>query len=71
MQNEGGTSPIVDGGVLFYAHDGKVRALDPESGDELWSDTSIGNIHWESPIVVGDSLYIPDHENGLTAFRLP
>ena len=71
QQDEPGTSPIVDGGVLFYAQDGNVRALDPETGDELWSDdTMVGNIHWESPIVVGDTLYLPDHENGLTAYRL-
>jgi outer membrane protein assembly factor BamB len=68
---EGGTSPIVDGGVLVYARDHEVRALDPETGELLWNDTSIGTVHWESPIVVGDTIYVPDHENGLSAFRLP
>lgn len=70
-QEEPGTSPTVDNGVLFYTEDGNVRALDPESGDELWSDDSIGSIHWESPIVVNDTLYLSDHNNGLSAYRLP
>ena len=67
----GGSSPIIDSGVLFYARDHEVRALDPESGKILWSDPSSGNIHWESPIFVNDTLYLPDHENGLSAYRLP
>src|SRR5947207_1573040 len=64
----GGSTPIVDGGVLFYAHSKTIRALDPESGELLWSDNSIGNIHWQSPIVVNNALYVADHENGLTAY---
>jgi outer membrane protein assembly factor BamB len=71
QRSEGGTSPIVDNDVLVYARNQEVRALDPETGDVLWSDKTIGRIHWESPIVVGDTLYIPDHENGLSAYRLP
>jgi len=71
QKNEGGTSPVVDGGVLVYARDNEIRALDPETGALLWNDTSIGTVHWQSPIVVGDSIYLPDHENGLTAYRLP
>ena len=70
-QEEPGTSPTVDNGVLFYTEDQNVRALDPETGQELWSDDSIGNIHWESPIVVNDTLYLSDHNNGLSAYRLP
>jgi outer membrane protein assembly factor BamB len=71
QDDEPGSTPIVDGGVLFYTQDGNVRALDPETGNELWSDdTTVGHIHWESPIIVGDTLYFSDHDNGLTAYRL-
>ncbi len=64
----GGTSPIVVGGVLYYAADGHIYALDPTSGKPLWSD-SIGGIHWQSPIVADGTLYIADgnaHLNGYT-----
>lgn len=71
QQMGGGSSPIVDSGVLFYARNHEVRALDPLTGEILWTSTASGNIHWESPIFVNDTLYLPDHENGLTAFRLP
>jgi len=70
-QEEPGTSPIVDSGILFYVEDENVRALDPETGEELWSDDTIGHIHWESPIFVNDTLYLTDHQNELIAFRLP
>jgi outer membrane protein assembly factor BamB len=70
-QEEPGSSPIVDSGVLFYTEDQNVRALDPETGNELWSDDSIGHIHWESPIFVNDTLYLTDQDQELIAFRLP
>ena len=57
--------------LAFRARDRQLEALDPENGNLLWSNDSIGNIHWESPIVVNDTLYLSNHENGLMAFRLP
>jgi hypothetical protein len=35
----------------------------------LWSDVSIGGIHWESPIVVQGRLYITDENGTLWAFE--
>ncbi|MEO7000213.1 MAG: PQQ-binding-like beta-propeller repeat protein [Ktedonobacterales bacterium] len=68
------TSPVVTNGMLFVAQDGSVKALDAHTGKRLWSSTqssaggSIGDIHWESPIVVGNTLYISDEDGTLSAY---
>jgi PQQ-like domain len=64
----GGTSPIVANGILYYAGSAGVRALDPTTGGLLWSDASIGGIHWESPIVVNGRLYVTDENARLWAY---
>ena len=66
----GGSSPLMVNGVLFYASSGKVLALDPTTGNILWSSSAIGSIHWESPVVVNGVLYITDESGHLTAFSL-
>ena len=68
--NTGGSSPIVANGVLYYASSGKVLALDPTTGKVLWTSSTIGAIHWESPVVVNGVLYITDESGHLTAFSL-
>jgi len=67
----GGTSPIIANSVLFYAFNYTVRALDPENGKELWRNSDIGAIHWQSPIVANGVLYITDGDSQLSAFALP
>lgn len=64
----GGSSPIVVGGVVFYAGSGLISALDPKTGVVLWSDSSIGDIHWESPVLVNGILYVTDESGNLTAY---
>jgi outer membrane protein assembly factor BamB len=64
----GGTSPLVANGMVFYVGGSGVRALDPTSGTQLWSDTSPGGIHWQSPIVVGGRLYVADQNAVLWTF---
>ncbi|MGB8648938.1 MAG: PQQ-binding-like beta-propeller repeat protein [Anaerolineae bacterium] len=66
----GGTSPILANGVLYYAGSGGVWALDPTTGNTLWNDTQIGWIHWSSPIVANGVLYITDMGGQLTAYSL-
>jgi hypothetical protein len=66
----GGTSPIVANGILYYAGASGLRALDPATGAQLWSDASIGGIHWESPIVVNGRLYVTDEGARLWAYAL-
>jgi outer membrane protein assembly factor BamB len=65
---QGATSPVIAGGLLFEASSGSIRALDPVTGNLLWSDTRIGGIHWESPVVANGKLYITDEAGTLTAY---
>lgn len=67
---QGGTSPIVANGILFYAASHRIRALNPLNGKKLWSDTSIGSVHWQSPVVADGNLYIADNYGQLTAYEL-
>lgn len=70
LKGNGGTSPILANGVLFYAGSGNVWALNPTDGSPLWHDSQIGSIHWESPIVANGVLYIADENARLTAYTL-
>jgi outer membrane protein assembly factor BamB len=75
--NDETTTPVVAGGVLFGATDGSVVALDPRTGQQLWSSEqegaggSIGGIHWESPIMVNGRLYVSDESGAMIAYGLP
>jgi outer membrane protein assembly factor BamB len=64
----GATSPVEAGGVLYYAGSGGILAVNASTGRRLWQDTSIGGIHWESPIVDNGVLYITDESGSLTAY---
>jgi hypothetical protein len=66
----GGTSPIIANGVLFYASSGVVRALAPTTGAILWTGT-IGGLHWQSPVVANGILLVTDQNGALTSFALP
>lgn len=63
-----GATPIVVGGILYYARDHELVAIDPETGQRIWSDTSIGQIHWQSPIIVNGRIYLCDNEGHLFAY---
>jgi outer membrane protein assembly factor BamB len=67
---DGGTSPIVANGVLYYAGSGHLWALAPKTGQVLWSSAQVGPIHWESPIVAGGTLYLTDESGSLAGFSL-
>ncbi len=69
----GGTSPIIANNVLYYVGDSGLQALDPTTGNQLWADKSINNVHWDSPIVANGVLYVTDNSNNgrLTAYTLP
>ena len=65
----GGFSPHIANDVLYYAGSSIIRALDPFTGNLLWSDTAhVGGNHWESPIVANGTLYITDESSHLTAY---
>ena len=64
-------SALVANNVLYYATSRAVHALDPTTGHSLWSGTTAGGIHWQSPVVANGVLYIVDDGQHLTAFALP
>jgi hypothetical protein len=65
----GGSSPVLANGILYYSGSGVLHALDPTTGNTLWSDTTnVGGIHWESPIVVQGHLYLTDEAAHLIAW---
>lgn len=72
-----GSSPFIANGTLFIQGSHILRALNPTTGTTLWSSNSasaggsIGNLHWESPIVVNGVVYVPDDDGVLTAYSLP
>jgi outer membrane protein assembly factor BamB len=71
-----GTSPIVVNGIVFAAMGGAVNAFDATNGTMVWSSAqhsaggTIGNVHWESPIVVKGWLYCSDERGRLMAYSL-
>jgi outer membrane protein assembly factor BamB len=67
----GDSSPAVAGGVVFTVRTNRITALDAQTGAELWSDTRVGRIHWESPIVVNGAVYVADFDGRITAYALP
>jgi outer membrane protein assembly factor BamB len=64
-------TPVLVNGVLYFAGDHRIVALDPETGVTLWEDRSIGSIHWQSPIIANERLFITDGDGGVTAFGIP
>ena len=64
----GGTSPVVAHGILYYARSRSIQALNPTTGAQLWQDTAIGDIHWESPIIANGVLYLTDQSGALSAY---
>jgi outer membrane protein assembly factor BamB len=67
---DGGTTPIVANGVLFAASPHNIVALKPTTGAVLWRDTTIGDIHWQSPIVVNGTLFIADNGGYMSAYSI-
>src|SRR5437867_4428636 len=66
-----GTTPIVVNGVIYLAGPHQLVALRATTGDVLWRDTTVGDIHWQSPIVVHDTIYLEDNGGYVTAYSLP
>lgn len=68
--NNPGTSPVVANGTLYYVASGAIHALDAATGNPIWTDNTIGAIHWQSPIVVNGRLYVFDESGFLWTFQL-
>jgi hypothetical protein len=71
-----GTSPVVAGNVLFIGRDNVIFAVDPTSGQTLWTSQrqsaggTIGGMHWQGVIVVNGRVYLPDTAGYLNAYGL-
>ena len=68
--SDGGTSPIVVNGIVFYVGPAGLQALTPRHGAVLWSDAAPGQagIHWQSPIAVNGRVYVPDNGGNLWVY---
>jgi hypothetical protein len=71
----GGTSPVIANGTLYYVSNhgsgtNTVRAVDPLTGITIWSNATIGSIHWQSPIVVNGHLYLADNASKIWSFAI-
>lgn len=69
------SSPAMANGVLYLASSvnaiqGWIRALNPLTGGLLWSNNTIGTIHWSVPVVDNGVLYISDESRHLTAYAI-
>lgn len=65
--NIGRSSPFLVNDMLFLQKSGTISALDPAAGSVLWS-VSVGNMHWQSPIVINGHLLVLTQDGKLTAF---
>lgn len=65
-----GTSPVVANATVYYVSLGVAWALDAVTGNPIWSDTQIGGIHWQSPIVVNSRIYVIDAAAKLWVYQL-
>jgi outer membrane protein assembly factor BamB len=67
-------SPAVANGVLYVAGGCSggtcVVARDPLTGSVLWTSPHIGNLHWQSPIVVDGAVYMTDGSRKLWKFGI-
>lgn len=68
-----GTSPIVANGTLYYQtlFGNNIVALDAATGTSIWqSASSLGGVHWQSPILVNGRIYVIDDSGQLWVIAL-
>jgi hypothetical protein len=69
-----GTSPVIANATLYYVSNSgspnTLRAVNPLDGATIWSDSSLGGIHWQSPIVVNGRIYVIDNTSQLWVYQL-
>ncbi len=62
-----GTPALHDNAVIFGSEGGRLRAVDQETGADLWS-IDLGFHLWQSPVVVDDVLLMGDCSGTMHAF---
>ena len=70
QRTDGGATPVLANGILYYARNGEIDAVNATTGDLLWGDKTIGPIHWASPIVTGGTIYMADVDGYVTAYTI-
>jgi outer membrane protein assembly factor BamB len=65
-----GTTPVVVNGIIYLAAPHHFVALRATTGEMLWHDDTIGDIHWQSPIVIDDTVYIEDNSGYISAYSM-
>jgi len=65
--NIGRSSPFLVNNMLFLQKSGTVTALDPATGNVLWTG-NVGSMHWQSPIVINGHVLVLTNDDKLTAF---
>ena len=63
------TSPMIAGNVVYAAGGSTLGAYALNDGTPLWS-TSVGSIHWQSPVVDGGLVILEDGAGHLTEWGL-
>jgi outer membrane protein assembly factor BamB len=65
-------SPVVtqDGQLLVPSYDHFLYSVDPNSGNQKWVSTDLGNRLIASPLVIGNSIYQPSSDGNLYQINL-
>jgi PQQ-like domain len=67
---QSGTSPVVANKMVFLIGGSTARALDPLTGDQLWSASRSGGTHWQSVVVANGTVFAADQSGHVDAFWL-
>lgn len=66
-----GTTPVIANGVLYQLSPTGLRAVNPTTGAQLWTDGASTGVHWQSPVVANGYVYYPDGSGNLNAYAAP
>jgi len=65
-----GTSPAVRAGVVYVSATNELVALNATTGVVLGTNTALGAVHWQSPVVARGVVFCSDTSGNLTAFTV-
>jgi hypothetical protein len=64
-----GTTALIVNGILFLASGNRIGAYNATTGAQLWADTTLGGVHWQSPVVALKTLLMEDNSGHLNAYQ--
>ncbi|HEX8919184.1 MAG TPA: PQQ-binding-like beta-propeller repeat protein [Chloroflexota bacterium] len=65
-----GTTPALRNGILYIERPNNLTAYNPATGAVLWHDGSLGDVHWEYPLVTKNRIFVTDNSGHLYAYAL-